>query len=182
MKAMIVQRRAPMEEKPLKLVDLPAPEPHRGEVLIRVEVCAICRTDLHVIEEELPIHRNPLIPGHQVVGEIARLGPGAARFRIRERVGVAWLHASCGVCPYCVRGDENLCNAPRFTGYDVNGGYAEYMVALEAFIYPIPKNIPSRKRPRSSVPASSAIGRSAGAESGKERGSACTVLGRRPMW
>lgn len=145
MKAMIVQRRAPMEEKPLQLVDLPVPEPQRGEVLIRIEVCAICRTDLHVIEGELPVHRNPVVPGHQVVGEVTRLGPGATRFRIGEQVGVAWLHASCGVCPYCQRGDENLCDNPCFTGYDVDGGYAEYMVAPEAFIYPIPKRISSRQ-------------------------------------
>jgi len=145
MKAMIVQRRAPIEKKPLQLIDLPIPEPQRGEVLIRTEVCAICRTDLHVIEGKLPVHRNPLIPGHQVVGEITRLGPGATRFRIGERVGVAWLHATCGVCPYCMRGDENLCNTPRFTGYDVDGGYAEYVATPEEFIYPIPKDIPSHQ-------------------------------------
>jgi len=145
MKAMVVQTRAPMEKKPLKLLDLPTPEPQRGEVLIRVEVCAICRTDLHVIEGELPVHRNPVIPGHQVVGEIVRFGPGVTRYQINDRVGVAWLNASCGTCPYCKRGDENLCTKPRFTGYDVDGGYAEYIVAPEAFIYRLPSDFPSHQ-------------------------------------
>ena len=145
MKAIVVQTRAPMEDKPLKLMDLPTPEPRTGEVLIRVEVCAICRTDLHVIEGELPVHRNPVIPGHQVVGEVVRLGPGVTRYRINDRVGVAWLHASCGTCPYCLRGDENLCINPRFTGYDVDGGYAEYIVAPEAVIYALPSDLPSHQ-------------------------------------
>ncbi|HET6370825.1 MAG TPA: zinc-dependent alcohol dehydrogenase family protein, partial [Nitrospiria bacterium] len=144
MKAMIVKERAPVETRPLEPADLPVPEPQTGEVLIRVEVCGICRTDLHVVEGELPVHRSPVAPGHQVVGEVVRQGPGASRFRPGDRVGVAWLYASCGNCPYCRRGDENLCEFPRFTGYDVDGGYAEYLVANEAFIYPIPGKVPSR--------------------------------------
>lgn len=143
MRAMVVHQRAPLETKPLQLVELPVPGPGQGEVLIRVEVCGICRTDLHIIEGELSVHRSPLIPGHQVVGNVVELGLDAARFQIGERVGVAWLHASCGVCPACRRGDENLCDAPRFTGHDVDGGYTEYVVAPEAFIYPIPHTIPS---------------------------------------
>jgi propanol-preferring alcohol dehydrogenase len=110
-----------------------------------VEVCAICRTDLHVIEGELPVHRIPVGPGHQVVGKITRLGPGTTRFQIGDRVGVAWLYAACGACPYCQRGDENLCENPRFTGYDVDGGYAESIVAPEAFIYPLPSGLPSHQ-------------------------------------
>ncbi len=145
MKAMVVDTPAPIEERPLRLVELPVPEPERGEVLIRVEMCGICRTDLHVVEGELPPHRSPVVPGHQVVGEITRLGPGATRYRIGERVGVAWLHASCGRCPSCLRGEENLCEASRFTGYDVHGGYAEYLVAPEEFIYPIPPEVSSRQ-------------------------------------
>jgi alcohol dehydrogenase, propanol-preferring len=145
MKALIVQNRAPVEERPLKLVDLAMPEPQTGEVLIRVEVCGICRTDLHVVEGELPVHRNPVIPGHQVVGEIVRSGPGVTRFQVGDRVGVAWLFSSCGACPYCRRGDENLCISPRFTGYDVDGGYAEYIVAPEAFIYPLRPGIPGHQ-------------------------------------
>jgi propanol-preferring alcohol dehydrogenase len=144
MKAMIVKGRAPVESRPLEPAELPVPEPQAGEVLIRVEVCGICRTDLHVVEGDLPVHRSPVTPGHQVVGEIVRLGPGTGRFRIGDRVGVAWLYASCGTCPYCRRGDENLCERPRFTGYDVDGGYGEYLAAREAFIYPIPGRVASR--------------------------------------
>ncbi|MHB8483064.1 MAG: zinc-dependent alcohol dehydrogenase family protein [Nitrospiria bacterium] len=143
MKAMSVQQRASIEKKPLKLVDVPAPIPRVGEVLIQVEVCAVCRTDLHVIEGELPVYRSPLIPGHQVIGQIAGLGPGAARFQIGERVGAAWLHQSCGVCPYCMHGNENLCDHPVFTGHHVDGGYAEYMIAQETFIYSIPAGVSS---------------------------------------
>src|SRR5581483_4513227 len=145
MKAMIVGKRAPVESKPLTRVERAIPEPREGEVLIQVEVCALCRTDLHVIEGELPVHKTPLTPGHQVVGRISKLGPGAARFQAGDRVGVAWLHAACGVCRFCRRGEENLCESPRLTGYDVAGGYAEYIVAPEGFIYPIPSGSPSHQ-------------------------------------
>ena len=143
MKAMIVKERAPIEKMPLRLTDLPIPMPRAGEVLVRVEACAICRTDLHVVEGELPARRTPVVPGHQAVGRIERLGPGSTRFEVGARVGVPWLHASCGVCSYCGRGDENLCERPRFTGYDVDGGYAGYQVAPEAFIYPLPTVLPA---------------------------------------
>lgn len=145
MKAMIVEKRALLEERPLQSVERPIPTPGAGEVLIRVEVCAICRTDLHVVEGELPVHKNPIVPGHQVVGEITRLGLHTSRFQVGDRVGVAWLWAACGACFYCLRGDENLCELPQFTGYDVDGGYAEYIVAQEAFIYPLPADLPSHQ-------------------------------------
>ncbi|MBI3803441.1 MAG: zinc-dependent alcohol dehydrogenase family protein [Nitrospirae bacterium] len=145
MRAMVVEKRAPLEERPLQLVQLPTPEPGPGEVLIRVEVCAICRTDLHVVEGELPPHKNRVVPGHQVVGEIVRPGAEATRFQVGERVGVAWLWAACGGCLYCLRGDENLCELPQFTGYDVDGGYAEYIVAPEAFIYRLPIRLPAHQ-------------------------------------
>lgn len=145
MKAMIVEKRAPLEEKPLQSVERPIPEPGTGAVLIRVDVCGICRTDLHVVEGELPVHKNPVVPGHQVVGEVVRLGPEATRFQAGDRVGVAWLWAACGACFYCLRGDENLCELPQFTGYDVDGGYADYIVAPETFIYPLPENLPSHQ-------------------------------------
>ncbi|MCG3117126.1 MAG: zinc-dependent alcohol dehydrogenase family protein [Candidatus Manganitrophus sp. SA1] len=145
MKVMIVEKRGPLEERPLQSVECPIPSPGAGEVLIRVEVCAICRTDLHVVEGELPVHKNPIVPGHQVVGEITRLGPHTSRFQVGDRVGVAWLWAACGACFYCLRGDENLCELPQFTGYDVDGGYAEYIVAQEAFIYPLPADLPSHQ-------------------------------------
>jgi propanol-preferring alcohol dehydrogenase len=145
MRAMVLTQPAPVDGEPLQLVDLPVPEPGPGEVLIRVEVCGVCRTDLHVVEGELPPVQPRVVPGHEVVGRVERVGPGAQRFRVGERVGAAWLYASCGVCPYCRRDQENLCDAPRFTGYNVNGGYAEYMVAPEAFIYPIPEGVSSRE-------------------------------------
>jgi propanol-preferring alcohol dehydrogenase len=144
-KAMVLPEPGPIDTRPLQLVDLPVPEPGRGEVLIRVEVCGVCRTDLHVVEGELPPHRPGVVPGHEVVGRVERLGLETARFQVGDRVGAAWLYASDGVCPYCRRGDENLCDAPLFSGYDVNGGYAEYMVAREAFLYPIPGDVSSRE-------------------------------------
>ncbi|MBI1823120.1 MAG: zinc-dependent alcohol dehydrogenase family protein [Nitrospirae bacterium] len=143
MKAMVIQNRSPIENRPLQLVELPNPVPGAGEVLVRVEVCGICRTDLHVIEGELPACSSTLVPGHQIVGHIAGLGPDATRFRQEDRVGIAWLNRSCGICPYCRKKQENLCDNPRFTGYHVNGGYAEYVVAPEAFIYPLPPALSS---------------------------------------
>jgi len=143
MKAMSVDQRAPMQEKPLRLIEKTPPTPKKGEVLIEVEVCAICRTDLHVIEGELPAHQTPVVPGHQVVGQVIQAGPHTNRFKAGDRVGVAWLFSTCGRCRYCQRDDENLCENPIFTGYDVDGGYAEYMVAKEDFIYPIPSELPS---------------------------------------
>ena len=106
-------------------------------------MCGVCRTDLHVVEGELPAHRDRIVPGHEIVGRIERLGPGSACWKVGDRVGVAWLHAACGRCTYCQRGDENLCDTPTFTGWDVPGGYAEYTVARADFIYPIPDTLPS---------------------------------------
>lgn len=145
MKAMVLTGPGPIDAAPLQLRDLPIPEPGPGEVRVRVEVCGVCRTDLHVVEGELPPQRERIIPGHEVVGRVERSGPGTGRFREGDRVGVAWLHASCGECAYCVRGDENLCAAPQFTGWHVDGGYAEYVVAREGFIYPLPEGVSSRE-------------------------------------
>jgi propanol-preferring alcohol dehydrogenase len=145
MRGMFLAHPGPVSMGRLQLLRLPDPEPRDGEVRVRVEVCGVCRTDLHVVEGELPPRRPGVVPGHEVVGRVERLGSGANRFRVGDRVGVAWLHAACGICPYCRRGDENLCEAPCFTGYDVNGGYAEYTVAPEAFLYPIPEGIASRE-------------------------------------
>lgn len=144
MKAMVVHNPRPIAEHPLALVDLPTPEPRAGEVLIQVEVCGVCRTDLHVTEGDLPPHKSPVVPGHEAVGVVTKLGPGAGRLiKEGDRVGVAWLHASCGSCIYCQRGEENLCTNPRFTGYDENGGYAEYLTAPEDFVYPLPSGVSS---------------------------------------
>ena len=139
MKAMVLDRPAGVETSPLIERDLPTPEPGEGEIRVRVEVCGVCRTDLHVVEGELPPHKQPIIPGHEIVGRVDKPGPGAARFRAGDRVGVAWLHRSDGVCDYCRRGQENLCDRPRFTGYDDDGGYAELTVADEDFAYPLPE-------------------------------------------
>ena len=138
MKAAVLRARAPIETNPLVIEDVAVPEPREGEILVRVRACGVCRTDLHVIEGELPVLKSPVIPGHQVVGVVERNGPGASRFEIGARVGVAWLHSTDGTCEYCRAGMENLCEAATFTGHTVNGGYAEYVVAREAFAYRIP--------------------------------------------
>ena len=138
MKAMVLPGPAPIEQSPLQLTELPQPQPGAGQIGIRVRVCGVCHTDLHTVEGELALPRLPLVPGHQIVGTVDVLGEGVTRFRIGDRVGVAWLHQSCGQCEYCRRGDENLCESGRFTGLDVDGGYAEYTLAPAAFAYPIP--------------------------------------------
>jgi propanol-preferring alcohol dehydrogenase len=135
---MVLERIAPVDERPLRLLDVPDPEPGPGEVRVRVRACGVCRTDLHVIEGDLPEHTLPIIPGHQIVGEVDSLGPGATRFSTGDRVGIAWLRGTCGACEYCERGDENLCPRSRYTGYHADGGYAELAVVPEAYAYRIP--------------------------------------------
>lgn len=139
MKAMILKKFAPIDENPLELVDLPLPEPGPEDILIRIKVCGVCHTDLHTVEGELPEVKPPIIPGHEVVGIVEKHGQKASRFKAEDRVGVAWLYSSCGHCGFCKRGGENLCENARFTGYHVNGGYAEYMVAPAKFAYSIPE-------------------------------------------
>ncbi len=138
MKACLLHAPAAMETNPLKYADVATPQPKSGEVLVRVRTCGVCRTDLHVIEGELPPRKSPVIPGHQVVGIVEKQGENTRRFAIGERVGIAWLHRTDGTCEYCRSGAENLCDHPAFTGYSVDGGYAEYIVAREDFIYSIP--------------------------------------------
>lgn len=138
MKAWVVEAPAPIDDRPVVEIDRPAPEPGPGEVRIRVSVCGVCRTDLHLAEGDLPPRRPGVVLGHEVVGVVDRLGPGAGRFRIGDRIGIAWLRGTCGSCPFCRRGDENLCVAPRFTGWDDDGGYAEHAVVDERFAYAIP--------------------------------------------
>ena len=139
MKAMVLEHIAPIDAAPLKLMELPMPEPGPGEVRLQVHCCAICRTDLHVIEGDLPQERLPIIPGHQVVGSVEKLGPGCRRLTVGHRVGVAWLRHACGRCKFCTAGRENLCELARFTGYHAHGGYAEYTLVPEDFAYEIPK-------------------------------------------
>ena len=141
MKACFLRAPAKVETNPLAIGELPKPEPGPGEILVRVEVCGVCRTDLHVVEGELPPKKSPVIPGHQAVGHVAGFGAGAERLSIGSRVGVAWLHKTDGTCEYCRRGEENLCDDPQFTGYTVNGGYAEYLVAPQDFVYALPENL-----------------------------------------
>jgi len=138
MKAMVLERYGPVEDSPLVLKDLPDPEPGAGEVRVKVSVCAICRTDLHVIEQELPPARLPVVPGHQVVGVVEALGPGCRRLKVGQRVGIAWLRHTCGRCRFCRAGRENLCEGSRFTGYHADGGYAEKALVPEQFAYEIP--------------------------------------------
>ena len=145
MKACVLQSPAPIATNPLVFADVPAPQPGNGEVLVRVSYCGVCRTDLHVIEGELAPRKSPVIPGHQVIGVIEKLGPGARRFSLGARVGIAWLHHTDGTCKFCLSGAENLCDNPTFTGYSVDGGYAEYAVASEDFIYAIPEQFPDEQ-------------------------------------
>jgi propanol-preferring alcohol dehydrogenase len=136
---MVLERYAPIHDRPLRLRELDEPVPGDGEIVVRVRVCAICRTDLHVIEEDLPSARLPIVPGHQVVGVVERTGPGCRRFAPGDRVGIAWLRWTCGKCTYCSSGHENLCEASRYTGYHEHGGYAEKAVVHEDFAYAIPE-------------------------------------------
>jgi propanol-preferring alcohol dehydrogenase len=139
MKACLLQAPAPVETNPLHFTDVAIPRPESGEILVRVYACGVCRTDLHVVEGELPPRKSPIIPGHQIVGTVEELGPDAQRFSKGTRVGIAWLHRTDGTCEYCRAGKENLCDHPSFTGYTVDGGYAEYVVAPQDFVYPIPE-------------------------------------------
>ena len=139
MRAMVLHRQGPIGPGRLRSEDRPDPEPGPGEIRVRVRVAAICRTDLHVIEGDLAPQRLPLIPGHQTVGVVDRLGLGCRRFRPGDRVGIAWLRWTCGACDFCRSGAENLCAASRYTGYHEDGGYAELALVPEDFAYAIPQ-------------------------------------------
>jgi len=139
MKACVLRAPALIETNPLEFSDVPTPRPAAGEVLVQVTACGVCRTDLDVVEGELPPRKSPVIPGHQVVGVVEACGDNARKFSPGARVGIAWLHRTDGICSYCRSGAENLCDSPDFTGYTVDGGYAEAVVAPEDFIYAIPE-------------------------------------------
>jgi propanol-preferring alcohol dehydrogenase len=138
MRAMVLRE----PRQPLQMDVIDRPEPASGQVLIEVHTCGICRTDLHVVDGELPHPALPLIPGHQIIGTVVATGPDVTALAPGQRVGVPWLGYTCGVCQYCVSGRENLCDAARFTGYDINGGFAEYTVADARFCFPIPEGYP----------------------------------------
>ena len=147
MRAWVVREPGPIAGHPLELVERPVPEPGPGEVLVRVLTCGVCRTDLHVAEGDLAVHREHVVPGHEIVGEVVGAGPstaagtgtGTGRFAVGDRVGVPWLRRTCGTCRWCRTGRENLCRASQYTGWDADGGYAEYTTVPEGFAYRIPE-------------------------------------------
>ena len=138
MKAMVLGASSPVAGDPLEPRDVPVPEVGPEDILVRVRVCGVCHTDLHAVEGELPETKFPLIPGHEVVGVVERVGERARRFEVGERVGAAWLRSTCGTCRFCRSGRENLCESARFNGYHADGGYAEYMAVPEKFAYAVP--------------------------------------------
>lgn len=138
MRGLVVERTGPIETNPLVRAELPIPAPAPDEILVRVKVCGVCRTDLHVAEGDLPPKHPRIIPGHEIVGLVERLGASCSRFAPGDRVGIAWLRETCGICAYCRREAENLCPNARFTGWDHDGGYAEWAIVREDFAYPLP--------------------------------------------
>jgi alcohol dehydrogenase, propanol-preferring len=138
MRAMSLAGPAPVESAPLRCDFRPTPSPGPDEILVRVIACGVCRTDLHIVEGDLPLVRSPIVPGHQVVGQVEATGSSAHRFRAGDRVGIAWLRRTCGACDACRRGRENLCEHSEFTGYHADGGFADYAVVPEAFAYAMP--------------------------------------------
>ncbi len=138
MRAMVLNEQQPIDGSPLELRDVPLPEPTANQLRIKVRCCGLCHTDLHVVEGDLLPHKMPVIPGHQIVGTVEKCGAGVAKFSRGDRVGIPWLHRTDQSCDFCRRGLENLCDHAQFTGYDVDGGYAEYVVVDEDFAYKIP--------------------------------------------
>jgi propanol-preferring alcohol dehydrogenase len=139
MKAMVLEKISSVEEKPLKLVELPEPVPGRGQILVRVSACGVCHTELDEIEGRVSPSRFPMILGHEIVGRVERSGSGTSKFKKGDRVGIAWINWACGRCPFCLKGQENLCDTAKWTGKDAYGGYAEFTVVSEDFAYPIPE-------------------------------------------
>lgn len=135
---MVLIEQKPVNESPLVFRELAEPQPAADEVRVTVNACAVCRTDIHIVEGDLPLHRAPVIPGHQIVGRIDQLGENVTRFRLGQRIGIAWLRHVDGSCLFCRRGRENLCLDSRYTGYDADGGYAEYAVVPQDFAYELP--------------------------------------------
>src|ERR1035438_8821890 len=155
MKACLLTSPAAIETRPLRLTEVAAPVPSGNQVLVRVRACGVCRTDLHVVEGELESRKSPVVPGHQVVGVVEANGPAASRFAPGARVGVAWLHHTCGACEYCCAGRENLCERAEFTGWTVDGGYAEYVWRPKISCTRCRKASPTSTRRRCCAPESS---------------------------
>ena len=142
MKAWVVHEPGPVDGGPLRLTERETPAPGPREIRLKVSVCGVCRTDLHVAEGDLPVHKPGVVPGHEIVGTVDAMGEGATRFVLGDRVGVAWLRHTCGACRFCRTGRENLCLSPRFTGWDEDGGYAEHAVVDENYAYRLPADFP----------------------------------------
>lgn len=145
MKACLLKTPAPVSSRPLEFTEVEIPTPGHDEVLVRVRACGICRTDLHVVEGELAVRREHIIPGHQIVGDVVELGASVGELEVGQRVGAAWLNRTCGTCRYCLAGRENLCERAEFTGWTVNGGFAEYAVVPAAFAYALPDTFEDRQ-------------------------------------
>ena len=141
MRAMILTEQKRVEESPLTQREMDPPRAGPGEVRVKVSVCAVCRTDIHIVEGDLTLHKMPVIPGHQIVGRVDEIGDDVMRLRVGQRIGIAWLQHVDGSCQFCRRGRENLCRDSRYTGYDVDGGYAEYAVVPEDFAYELPEGV-----------------------------------------
>jgi alcohol dehydrogenase, propanol-preferring len=147
MKAMVLHAPAPVDSSPLRSEDVAEPEPGPGEVRVRIDKCGVCRTDLHVVEGDLPPLRPQVIPGHEIVGQVDKVGAGVLALRVGDRVGVPWLHLTCGRCEYCLTGRENLCDNKQYTGCSVDGGYAEAVVGREGYVFPLPEGDAARQAP-----------------------------------
>lgn len=145
MKAWTITTPGPLDgpTSPIKLTTKPVPKPQRGEVLVKVITCGVCHTDLHVTEGDLPVHKEHLTPGHEIVGKVVAFGPETSRFKLGDRIGVPWFRHACGVCEYCRSGHENLCPHSTYTGWDHDGGYAEYVTVPEGFAYRLPEQFDS---------------------------------------
>ena len=145
MRAMVLREAKPAEESPLAAEGLPIPQPNPGQVRLRVDACGVCHTDLHLVEGEIALPKLPVVPGHQIVGQVDALGEGTTRLGLGDRMGVPWLYATCGNCCHCQRGLENLCDHALFTGQHADGGFAEYMVVPAEFAYRIPEGLPAEQ-------------------------------------
>jgi len=142
MKGAILYTQQPIENNPLKIEEIAIPQINENEILIKINACGICHTDLHIIEGELPPVKLPVIPGHQIVGIVEEIGSKVSKFKVGDKIGVPWLYSTCQKCEFCTKGKENLCDNAKFTGYHVNGGFAEYAKVSEDFAYHLPKNLP----------------------------------------
>ena len=141
MKAWVLHKQAAVETRPLLLQELPVPRVGEGEIRVRVHACGVCRTDLHVAEGDLPLRKSPLILGHQIAGVVDEAGRGVTKFKVGDRAGIAWLNSACGDCKFCRSGRENLCPEAKFTGWDANGGYAEYVTVSQDFAFHLGENL-----------------------------------------